>query len=199
MYEPGATQASPSRSLRFGLSLHTIFASRDGSWSPCPSRWPIREVRYECTANSFDSAHQDWMQSSTCRAVEETGRTAGREYGLAESISRTLAWLLSRQARQKFGGPDAAGRATLEAWPAPSRPTSSGTRRSPCHGLRLERVARGRRGATACRRSARIHQEPGHRSRVIGPIDRHLYASGIACRRNEDRSHSNSEMVPAGP
>jgi hypothetical protein len=54
------------------------------------------------------------MQSSTCRAVDEAGRSAGREYGLAESISRTLAWLLSRQARQKFGGPDPTGRATLD-------------------------------------------------------------------------------------
>ena len=54
------------------------------------------------------------MQSSTCRAVDEAGRTAGRAYGLAESISRTLAWLLSRQARQKFGRADAAGRATLD-------------------------------------------------------------------------------------
>ena len=60
-------------------------------------------------ANSSDRAYQGWMQSSTCRAVDEAGRTAGREYGLAESISRTLAWLLSRQARQKFGGADATG------------------------------------------------------------------------------------------
>ncbi len=54
------------------------------------------------------------MQSSTCRAVDEAGRTAGREYGLGESISRTLARLLSRQARHKFGGPDETGRATLD-------------------------------------------------------------------------------------
>ena len=53
------------------------------------------------------------MQSSTCRAAEEAGRTAGREYGLAESTSRTLASLLSRQARQKFSGAHEAGRATL--------------------------------------------------------------------------------------
>src|SRR5439155_10039270 len=65
-------------------------------------------------ANSSGGAHQGWMQSSTCRAVDEAGRTAGRAYGLAESISRTLAWLLSRQARQKFGGADATGRATLD-------------------------------------------------------------------------------------
>ena len=54
------------------------------------------------------------MQSSTCRAVDEAGRIAGREYGLAESVSRTLAGLLSRQARQKFGAADATGRATLD-------------------------------------------------------------------------------------
>ena len=65
-------------------------------------------------ANHSDGAHQGWMQSSTCRAMDEAGRTAGREYGLAESISRTLAWLFSRQARQRFGGADATGRATLD-------------------------------------------------------------------------------------
>ncbi len=65
-------------------------------------------------ANASDGTHEGWMQSSTCRAVDEAGRTAGREYGLTESISRTLASLLSRQARQKFGGPDAIGRATLD-------------------------------------------------------------------------------------
>ena len=54
------------------------------------------------------------MQSSTCRAADEAGRTAGREYGLAESISRMSAWLLSRQARQRFGGADAAGRTMLD-------------------------------------------------------------------------------------
>ena len=43
-----------------------------------------------------------WSESSTCRAVEEAGRTAGREYGLAESISRTLAMLLGRQARAEI-------------------------------------------------------------------------------------------------
>lgn len=75
-----------------------------------------RPVRFgmNAPANSSGGAHQGWMQSSTCRAVDEAGRTAGREYGLAESISRTLAWLLSRQARQKFGGTDATGRATLD-------------------------------------------------------------------------------------
>ena len=44
-----------------------------------------------------------WSQSSTCRAVEEAGRTEGREYGLTESTSRALASLLGRQARAKFG------------------------------------------------------------------------------------------------
>ncbi len=65
-------------------------------------------------ANSSGGAPEGWMQSSTCRAVDEAGRDAGREYGLAESISRTLARLLSRQARQKFGRADATGRATLD-------------------------------------------------------------------------------------
>jgi hypothetical protein len=55
-----------------------------------------------------------WSQSSTCRAVEEAGRIEGREYGLAESTSRTLASLLGRQARAKFGRGDEAGRATLD-------------------------------------------------------------------------------------
>ena len=40
------------------------------------------------------------MQSSTCRAVTEVGRAAGREYGLAESTSQELARLLKRQAQQ---------------------------------------------------------------------------------------------------
>jgi hypothetical protein len=57
--------------------------------------------------------HQGWMLSCTCRAVDSAGRSAGREYGLAQSISRALAGLLSRQARQKFGGADATDRATL--------------------------------------------------------------------------------------
>src|SRR4051812_41305503 len=68
----------------------------------------------EGTTDSSGGERQDWMQSSTCRAVDEAGRTAGREYGLAESSSRTLAWLLSRQARQKLGGPDPTVRATLD-------------------------------------------------------------------------------------
>ncbi len=54
-----------------------------------------------------------WSRSSTCQAVEAEGRELGRAYGLAESTSRTLAALLSRQAREKFGGADPAGRATL--------------------------------------------------------------------------------------
>ena len=114
------------------------------------------------------------MQSSTCRAVDEAGRTAGREYGLAESISRTLAWLLSRQARQKFGGATRpAGRRSM-AWPTPSRPTgsenwaiASSTPQAGTSGSR----------ASSCRRlpgTCLLHQEPGHRSRAIGAIDRHV-------------------------
>ena len=66
-------------------------------------------------ASSSDVAQDSWLQSSTCRAVEEAGQAAGRAYGLAESVSRTLALLLRRQARQKFAGPDKAGRAMLDA------------------------------------------------------------------------------------
>jgi hypothetical protein len=66
------------------------------------------------STNTADGAYEGWMQSSTCRDVDAAGRTAGREYGLAESMSRTLALLLSRQARQKFGGPDETGRTTLD-------------------------------------------------------------------------------------
>src|SRR5262245_51343408 len=55
-----------------------------------------------------------WEHSSTCRAVEAEGRSAGREYGLAEATARTLVGRLSRQARQKFGGADPAGRAMLD-------------------------------------------------------------------------------------
>ena len=65
-------------------------------------------------ADSPGDANEGWMQSSTCRAVDEAGRTAGRAYGLAESSSRTLALLLGRQARQKFGEVEANGRATLD-------------------------------------------------------------------------------------
>src|SRR5438876_765961 len=54
------------------------------------------------------------MQSSTCRAVEEAGKAAGRAYGLAEAQARELARLLNRQAKQKFGGADPAGRETLD-------------------------------------------------------------------------------------
>jgi hypothetical protein len=66
------------------------------------------------TSTSSGGTHEGWMQSSTCRAVDEAGRTAGREYGLAEATARTLARLLNRQAKQKFGGADEAGRATLD-------------------------------------------------------------------------------------
>jgi hypothetical protein len=55
------------------------------------------------------------MQSSACRAVTEAGKAAGREYGMAEVTSRTLVRLLNRQAKQKFGSADPAGRATLDA------------------------------------------------------------------------------------
>jgi hypothetical protein len=55
------------------------------------------------------------MQSSTCRAVDEAGKAAGREYGLAESMSAALARLLKRQAKQKFGGADKEGHAALDA------------------------------------------------------------------------------------
>jgi hypothetical protein len=65
-------------------------------------------------ATSSDGTRQGWMQSSTCRAVEEAGRAAGREYGLAESTARELARLLKRQAKQKFGSADPAGHATLD-------------------------------------------------------------------------------------
>jgi hypothetical protein len=76
---------------------------------------PSGEVRSMSeSTNNADGAYEGWMQSSTCRDVDAAGRTAGREYGLAESMSRTLAVLLSRQARQKFGGPDETGRTTLD-------------------------------------------------------------------------------------
>jgi hypothetical protein len=64
-------------------------------------------------SSSAGGTHEGWMQSSTCRAVEEAGKAAGREYGLAEAMTREWVRLLSRQARQKFGGSDVAGRATL--------------------------------------------------------------------------------------
>jgi hypothetical protein len=65
-------------------------------------------------ATSADETHQGWMQSSTCRAVDAAGKAAGREYGLAEAMSRELARLLGRQAKQKFGSADPAGAATLD-------------------------------------------------------------------------------------
>lgn len=65
-------------------------------------------------ANASDKAREGWMLSSTCRAVEEAGGSAGRDYGLAESMSQTLARLLKRQARQRFGGPDPTGQAMLD-------------------------------------------------------------------------------------
>jgi hypothetical protein len=66
------------------------------------------------TTSSGGGVHEGWMQSSTCRDVDAAGRAAGRDYGLAESTSRALGILLGRQARQKFGGPDEDGRATLD-------------------------------------------------------------------------------------
>jgi hypothetical protein len=65
-------------------------------------------------STSSNEKHEGWMQSSTCRAVEEAGQAAGREYGLAEATSRAWVRLLNRQAKQKFDGPDTAGRATLD-------------------------------------------------------------------------------------
>jgi hypothetical protein len=66
------------------------------------------------TSPASGGPHQGWMQSSTCRAVDEAGRTAGRDYGLTEAVSGELVRLLKSQARQKFGGPDPAGQATLD-------------------------------------------------------------------------------------
>ncbi len=68
----------------------------------------------DASAKSVGVVDDGWAHSSTCRAVEDVGRAAGREYGLAESTSRALARLLGRQARQKFGRPDTPGRATLD-------------------------------------------------------------------------------------
>ena len=65
------------------------------------------------TPSAADEMNDGWMQSSTCRSVTEAGKAAGRAYGLAESMARELALLLSRQARQKFGAAEA-GRATLD-------------------------------------------------------------------------------------
>ncbi len=63
---------------------------------------------------SPDEKHKGWMQSSTCRAVDEAGKTAGREYGLTEATAETYARLLNAQAKQKFGGADGAGRTILD-------------------------------------------------------------------------------------
>jgi hypothetical protein len=67
------------------------------------------------SATAADGARKGWMQSSTCRAVDQAGRAAGREYGLAEAMARECARLLGRQAKQKFGDADPTGRATLDA------------------------------------------------------------------------------------
>jgi len=61
-----------------------------------------------------EEKHEGWRQSSTCRAVEDCGKAAGREYGLAEAKASTLARLLNVQAKHKFGGADAFGRETLD-------------------------------------------------------------------------------------
>ncbi len=66
------------------------------------------------SANTTGEDDGFWSRSSTCRAVEAEGHELGRAYGLAESTSRTLATLLSRQARTKFGGANPAGRATID-------------------------------------------------------------------------------------
>jgi hypothetical protein len=66
-------------------------------------------------STSSDRPHEGWRQSSTCRAIEDAGNAAGRDYGLAETGSRTLARLLNLQAKQRFGSADPAGRATLDA------------------------------------------------------------------------------------
>jgi hypothetical protein len=66
-------------------------------------------------STSSDGTYEGWMQSATCRAVEETGKAAGRDYGLAESMSRASARLLGRQAKQKLGSADPEGPSTLDA------------------------------------------------------------------------------------
>jgi hypothetical protein len=66
------------------------------------------------TTTAAAERNDGWSQSSTCRAVEEAGRSAGQAYGEAEAKSRTLARLLKRQAKQKFGSDDGGGRATLD-------------------------------------------------------------------------------------
>jgi hypothetical protein len=66
-------------------------------------------------ATSSEGRHEGWRQSSTCRAVEDAGHAAGREYGLAESTARALGRLLNLQAKQRFGSADPEGRATLDA------------------------------------------------------------------------------------
>ena len=56
-----------------------------------------------------------WSQSSTCRATEDEGRNAGRAYGLAESASQSLAFMLRSQAKRRFGTDDQDGFTTLDA------------------------------------------------------------------------------------
>ena len=56
-----------------------------------------------------------WSQSSTCRATEDEGRNAGRAYGLAESASQSLAFMLRGQAKRRFGSDNGDGSTTLDA------------------------------------------------------------------------------------
>ncbi len=62
-----------------------------------------------------DDSQTGWMKSSTCRAVAEEGKAAGVAYALAETASRTVASLLYRQARGRFGGENPDARAFLDS------------------------------------------------------------------------------------
>ena len=64
---------------------------------------------------SPDASQPGWLKSSTCRALDAAGKTAGREFGLAESSAQTWARLLFRQAKQRFKSEDVAARAKLDA------------------------------------------------------------------------------------
>ncbi len=56
-----------------------------------------------------------WRQSSTCRAIEDEGKSAGQAFGLGESGATTLVRVLTHLGRQKFGREDAVIKAKLEA------------------------------------------------------------------------------------
>jgi hypothetical protein len=71
-------------------------------------------VTEKSASPSPEGTHKGWLQSSTCRDVEEAGKAAGCEYGLTEATAETYARLLNRQARQKFGCADADGRRMLD-------------------------------------------------------------------------------------